>query len=127
MDHFLDFIFLCSLVFVGYMISPPGLEPWYFALLVILGAYMVNSFLLFAATNEFAIYYYGIGPTETRVVFILINTYIILFGTNRFPLLLPLAVILCLIGLLVNSYQIHRRLWAMDMAALADKVNDGEP
>ena len=64
MDHFLDFIFLCSLVFVGYMISPPGLETWFFALLVICGGIMVNSFLSFAATNAFEIYRYGLGPTE---------------------------------------------------------------
>jgi len=115
MDHFLDFIFLCSLVFVGYMISPPGLEIWYFALLVILGAFMVNSFLSFAATNEFAIYHYGIGPTETRVVFILINTYIIFFGTIHFNILLPLVVFACLAGLIINTFQIHKKLWALDM------------
>ncbi|MDW7772854.1 MAG: CDP-alcohol phosphatidyltransferase family protein [Desulfobulbaceae bacterium] len=50
MDHFLDFVFLCSLVFVGYMISPAGVAAWYFALLVILGSFMVNSFLSFGAT-----------------------------------------------------------------------------
>ncbi len=115
MDHFLDFIFLCSLVFVGYMISPPGLEIWYFTLLVILGAFMVNSFLSFAATNEFEIYYYGIGPTETRVVFILINTYIILVGTGYFNILLPLVVLICATGLMINTYQIHKKLWALDM------------
>lgn len=115
MDHFLDFLFLCSLVFVGYMISPPGLEIWYFALLVILGSFMVNSFLSFGATNQFEIYHYGIGPTETRVVFILINTYIIFFGTANFNILLPLTVLLCLIGLIINSYQIQRKLWHHDM------------
>ena len=121
MDHFLDFIFLCSLVFVGYMISPPGLEIWYVALLVILGAFMVSSFLFFAATNDFQIYYYGIGPTETRVVFILINIFIIIFGTGGFPVLLPLVVIACLVGLIVNVYQIQKKLWALDMEAKLEK------
>jgi archaetidylinositol phosphate synthase len=117
MDHFLDYIFLCSLVFVGYMISPAGLEIWYFALVVILGGYMVNSFLFFGATNEFQIYYYGFGPTETRVVFILINTFIIFFGTGSFNMLLPATVILCLIGLIMNSWQIQKKLWRHDMQA----------
>jgi len=121
MDHFLDFIFLCSLVFVGYMISPPGLEIWYVALLVILGAFMVSSFLFFAATNDFQIYYYGLGPTETRVVFILINIFIIIFGTGGFPILLPLVVIACLAGLIVNVYQIQKKLWALDMEAKSEK------
>jgi phosphatidylglycerophosphate synthase len=115
MDHFLDYIFLCSLVFVGYMISPVGLEIWYFALLVIVGAYMVNAFLSFGATNEFQIYYYGIGPTEMRVVFILINTFIIFFGTNSFTVLLPTVVVLCLLGLIVNTCQIQKKLWLYDM------------
>ena len=115
MDHFLDYIFLCSLVFVGYMISPLGMEIWYFGLVVILGGYMVNSFLSFGATNEFQIYYYGIGPTETRIVFILINTYIILFGTHYFYVLLPAAVMLWLAGLIINTYQIQKRLWHHDM------------
>jgi len=117
MDHFLDYLFLCSLVFVGYMISPVGLEVWYFALVVILGGFMVNSFLSFGATNEFQIYYYGFGPTEMRVVFILINTYIIFFGTNGFNFLLPATVILCLIGLVINTFQIQKKLWRHDMQA----------
>jgi phosphatidylglycerophosphate synthase len=117
MDHFLDFIFLCSLVFVGYMISPKGLEAWYFGLLVITGGFMINSFLLFAATNDFEIYRYGLGPTEFRCGLILINTYIILFGTTKFYLLLPAMAIVTFIALVVNTYQIHRRLWTLDMEA----------
>ncbi|WP_339137702.1 MAG: CDP-alcohol phosphatidyltransferase family protein [Candidatus Electrothrix sp. GW3-4] len=115
MDHFLDYIFLCSLVFVGYMISPAGLEIWYFALLVILGGFMVNSFLAFGATNEFQIYHYGVGPTEMRVVFILINTFIIYLGTGSFHILLPLTVILCFLGLVLNTVKVHNQLWQYDM------------
>ncbi|MCI5131687.1 MAG: hypothetical protein D3904_09215 [Candidatus Electrothrix sp. EH2] len=119
MDHFLDYIFLCSLVFVGYMISPAGLEIWYFALLVILGGFMVNSFLAFGATNEFQICYYGIGPTEMRLVFILINAYIIFFGTSSFYILLPLTVILCCIALVINTLQVQTKLWQYDMQVKA--------
>jgi len=115
MDHFLDYLFLCSLVFVGYMISPAGLEIWYFALLVILGAFMVGSYLAFAATNEFQIYYFRIGPTEMRVVFILINTFIIFFGTRSFKILLPAVVLLCCAGLVVYTYQIQKKLWQVDI------------
>jgi phosphatidylglycerophosphate synthase len=115
MDHFLDYMFLCSLVFVGYMISPPGLEIWYFGLLVITGGFMVNSFLSFAATNEFEIYRYGLGPTEFRCGLILINTYIICFGTGWFHILLPLFVMVCLLALIINTYQIQKKLWALDM------------
>lgn len=115
MDHFLDFLFLCSLVFVGYMISPAGVEVWFFALLVVLGAFMVNSFLSFGATNEFEIYHNGFGPTEMRVIFILINTYIIRFGTSYFAVLVPITVCICLSGLIIQSHQIHKKLWHYDM------------
>ena len=115
LKYFLDYIFLCSLVFVGFMISPPGLEAWYFGLLVITGAFMVNSFLLFAATNTFGIYRYGLGPTEFRMCLIAINTFIILFGTSAFHIILPVTVLLCGTALIVNACQIHRRLWALDM------------
>ena len=59
MDHFLDFIFQCALIFDYALISPPelNLEWWFFAILTITSGYMVNSFLSFAATNEFEIYF----------------------------------------------------------------------
>lgn len=124
MDHFLDYVFLCTLVFVGYRIAPPGLEIWYFALVVILGAFMVNSFLSFAATNAFEIYHYGIGPTEMRLIIILINTYIIFFTTKYFYILLPAVVCICFVGLIIHTYQIHKKLWLIDMEA---KKNTSSP
>ena len=123
------FVFLfCSLFLLFFFLMirrPPRstLFPYttlfrsYFALLVILGAFMVNSYLSFAATNEFEIYYYGIGPTETRVIFILINTFIIYFGTSRFYILLPIVVLACLIGLIINIFQTQQKLWRIDMQA----------
>ena len=122
MDHFLDYLFLCSLVFVGYMISPEGLEIWYFALVVILGAFMVNTYLSFAATNAFEIYYFGIGPTETRIGFILINIFIIYFGTSSFNILLPIVVLICLAGLVINTFLIQKRLWIIDMEAKKNRT-----
>lgn len=116
MDHFLDYVFLCSLAFVGYMLSPADLAVWYFALLAISGAYMVNSFLSFAATNEFTITQYGIGPTEVRIIFIAINTFIIYWGTSYFEIILPCVTAVCAAGVAVNTVAIHRQLWRLDMA-----------
>ncbi len=121
MDHFLDYLFLCSLVFVGYMLSPASTGIWFFGLLVALSGFMVNSFLAFGATNEFEIYHFGIGPTEMRIVFILINTYIFIFGTAHFPILVPLTVFICCVGLIINSFQIHRKLWRYDMLQKSKK------
>ncbi|QSH40326.1 CDP-alcohol phosphatidyltransferase family protein [Lentisphaerota bacterium ZTH] len=115
MDHFLDYVFMCSMVFVGYRISPAGLEIWYFWLLAVLGAFMVNSFLSFAATNEFQIYYCGLGPTEFRLVLVFINIFIIYFGTKQFYWLVPATVVCCTVALIFNSWVIHKKLWAHDM------------
>jgi phosphatidylglycerophosphate synthase len=124
MDHFLDYVFLCSMAFVGFMIAPVGLSGWYFALLAILGGYMVNSFLRFAATNEFVISRYGIGPTEFRVLLILINGWIAVMGTVWFEALLPAVVILCFVGLVINTWEIQQLLWRMDMFAKAETQSE---
>jgi len=115
MDHFLDYIFLCSLVAAGFLIAPPGLHFWYMVLLIIIGGFMVSSFLGFAATNEFRIYYYGMGPTEMRVVFIIINTVIIFTGTGHFRYSVPILDGVCFIGLCINVFIAQRELWRIDM------------
>ena len=85
MDHFLDFIFQCALIVAYALISPPelNLQWWFFAILAITSGFMVNSFLSFAATNEFEIYFLGIGPTEIRIYFIALNTVIIYLDPTR--------------------------------------------
>ena len=100
MDHLLDYIFLCCLVFAGYLMAPENTQIWFIPLLIIMGAIMANSFLSFAATNEFEIYHYGMGPTESRIGFILINAYIAFFGFTHFYWIMPLV---CLVGCAVNS------------------------
>ena len=124
MDHFLDYIFLCCLVVAGYLIAPAGVEFWFVVLLVIVSAFMVNSFLSFSATNEFEIYHYGFGPTETRIVFIAINAWIVIFGTDQFYWMLPLTCLITGLGLVFNTWQIHRKLWQMDMDIKASEHVD---
>lgn len=121
MDHFLDYIFLCCLVMAGYLIAPRGVEFWFVVLLVIVGAVMVNSFLSFSASNEFEIYHYGFGPTETRIVFIAINTWIAIYGTDQFYWMLPVACLITGAGLVFNTWKIHQKLWQIDMDNKAAK------
>lgn len=115
MDHFLDYLFLCCLVLAGYLFAPESVQFWFVVLLIIVSALMVNSFLSFAATNEFEIYHYGMGPTEMRLVFIAINTYIIIYGTSQFYWMLPVVCLVCAVTLWFNTWQIHRKLWQIDM------------
>jgi len=119
MDHFLDYVFQCGLI-IGYaLIAQPNqnLEWWFFAILAITSGYMVNSFLSFAATNEFEIYFLGIGPTEIRIYFLLLNSFIIIFDPQReyFSLGVPIYTGILAVGLLFLVCQSHAKLWAIDM------------
>ena len=115
MDHFLDYVFLTSLVLCGYLIAPEGLGVCYFLLCMFTGGFMVNSFLSFAATNRFEIYFYGCGPTEMRIVFILINTLIIYTGTSHFNVSVPIVTAICGLALLLLVKRSSDQLWHIDM------------
>ena len=119
MDHFLDFVFQCALIVAYALISPPelNLQWWFFAILAITSGFMVNSFLSFAATNEFEIYFLGIGPTEIRIYFIALNTVIIYLDPTRqyFETFVPKYAIVLTLGLAFVVWQSHKSLWTLDM------------
>jgi archaetidylinositol phosphate synthase len=118
MDHFLDYIFLCSIL-IGYgLMTEDHNKYMLFYILMLFGAFMVNSFLSFAATGNFRISYMGIGPTEMRLVFILVNTFIIFFH-DRFnmSLLLPITLAGATFVLFLVVYQTQKKLWQVDMEA----------
>src|SRR3989338_9365029 len=116
MDHFLDYIFLCSIL-IGYSFIIPNGHFLYllFFVLAVFGAFMVNSYLQFAATNEFKISYLGIGPTEVRLIFILINTLFIFFGKTYLAFSLPYILLFSLLGLILVVGKTGKYIWNMDM------------
>jgi len=58
MDHFLDYIFLCSIL-IGYSFFMNDHFNSLFFILAIFGAFMVNSYLSFSAKKKFKITYLG--------------------------------------------------------------------
>ncbi len=117
MDHFLDYIFLCS-VLIGYSILlPDHFKYLQFFVLALFGAFMVNAYLAFAASNKFRISYLGIGPTEIRILFVLINTLLIFFGKTYLAQTLPYVLPLTVVGLIIVTYRTQRELWKMDQEA----------
>jgi phosphatidylglycerophosphate synthase len=116
MDHFLDYIFLCSILISYSFLIPEKFYLALFFILAILGSFMVNSYLSFAATNEFKIAYLKIGPTEVRILFIVINTLFILFGKTYLYFTLPFSLFFCLIGLIFIVFKTQKYLWKIDMA-----------
>ncbi|MBN2095794.1 hypothetical protein JW752_00130 [Candidatus Peregrinibacteria bacterium] len=113
-DHFLDYIFMSCLL-IGYSFFMPDRFGILFFLMMVYGAFMVNSFISFAATNQFQISYLGFGPTEARIGFIAVNTMIILFGKVFLAQFLPHLLGAAFVLLCVVVYKNQKILWEMDM------------
>jgi phosphatidylglycerophosphate synthase len=115
MDHFLDYIFLCSILFGYSLMLDNKYEPYLILSLVLFSAFMVNSYLLFAATNEFKIGYYGIGPTELRLLIIINNIFMIILGPTYIMPALPYILIAGTLFLIHTVYWSHKVIWKIDM------------
>ncbi len=123
MDHFLDYIFLFSIL-IGYsFILPNQFNYILFFIMAMFGAFMVNSFLSFAATNEFKISYLGIGPTEIRLIFIVVNTLLIIFNKTYMAAALPYVLTFSAFGLFVVIFKTQKYLWKVDMAQKKNEQN----
>lgn len=114
MDHFLDYIFLCSIL-IGYSFILQDRHNTIFFTLVIFGAYMVNSYLAFAATNRFKIEFFKMGPTEMRLAFIITNILLIIFKKTYLAWALPIIFWLSVIGLIAVVYDTQKHIWKKDM------------
>ena len=115
MDHFLDYVFVASII-AGYALAFPSMSwHWFLALLALCAAFMASVFLSFAATNEFRMSVLKIGPTEGRILFILVNTAVIVLGTGLVATLLPLAVGVLTVALAWVVFRTQKRLWSIDM------------
>lgn len=120
MDHFLDTIFAGSVVIAYSFLAPGGTGFLFSLLLLVTLAMMALSFLSFAATNQFQIAHHGIGPTEIRIGYIALNTFVYFAGNGVFWWGVPLILGLNVIVMLGLVWQTHLQLWALDKAALAE-------
>ena len=116
MDHFLDFVFMSSLL-IGYsfLLGSPAKQMVYF-LIPVSGCFMVSSYLAFGATNEFKITFLGAGPTEMRIYFIFLNFLIILFGTGWIEKILVYIFAAAIIMMCIVVYRTQKYIWNIDMA-----------
>lgn len=116
MDHFLDYVFLCSLV-VGYALMVPSSALWFVGIAAVMAGFMVNTFLLVAATDEFKIVFYGIGPTESRLAFIVLNSIVAVRGSGVIVSALPWVLATLSVMLAVFVYRCQKRLSRVDIHA----------
>jgi archaetidylinositol phosphate synthase len=121
MDHFLDYLFM-SAVFIGWTFFFEGVNNLYVWFMVMgMGALMVNSFLAFGATGEFKITYLRTGPTEMRLSFIVINTVLIIFGTDFLEKVLIYVLIAFVLLLVIIIYRTQKYVWAQDMQDIKNR------
>ena len=125
-DHFLDLIFAGAMVIAySFLVQAKWLEFLFLILLLVTCATMAVSFLSFAATNQFQIAYYGIGPTEIRIAYICLNTLVYFAGTAIFTWGVPVIVALNTLALGVLVVQTSQNLWAIDKEADVDRQDPG--
>jgi phosphatidylglycerophosphate synthase len=110
-DHTMDAVSQ-FLIIIGMGLSP--YITYHFASMALI-AYLMLSILVYLRTyivGEFRISYGGLGPTETRVVAIVLNTFMYFFGLQTFMVgayqisvydLAVLAIALVLFGFFFNT------------------------
>ena len=115
MDHVLDFIFMWA-VPVGYVFIVEGMTVHLvYVFAFVYSALMANSFLSFSATDSFKITYLGLGPTEVRLLFVILNTVIIIKGVVVLETIFPYVTGALALGLAVVVFSTQRQVWAIDM------------
>ncbi len=115
MDHLLDYVFLCSVLAAYAFILPEHSRLHLFAALAVFGAFMVNSFLAFAATEKFKISALGLGPTEFRLALVVINALVIVYGPKYMAKSLPYVAIGGFLFLCAIVYRTQKEIWRRDM------------
>src|SRR6476469_10879599 len=115
MDHLFDYGFLCSIL-IGYSFLIPQKSTFNMMLvLCVFSTFMFHTFLMLAATDEFKVSFSRFGPTELRIALIIINVFIVRFGTRGLRGALPWVAFGGVIALSVLAYIAQRRLWRIDM------------
>jgi len=120
MDHLLDFVFMAC-IFIGYSFLLQGIQRDIILILAsVFGTFMVSSFLGFGATGEFKITYFGTGPTEIRIWFIVLNAVLIFCGTKWIEKFMIYILLISLAVLFVVIFRTQKYIWKIDMQ---DKAN----
>lgn len=115
MDHFLDYLFLCSIVISYWFLTPYEYKYILFVVLAISAAYFVHIVLYFGVTGQFEVANEGIGPSEIRALVIVLNTMLIYLDRIIFVPLLLLFFGGNIFLLVMSIYKSQRKIWDIDM------------
>ena len=116
MDHFLDYLFFCSVITAYSFLFPPHLIIYFLGILILGAAFLVSTFLSFAASNKFNISFFGyFGPSEGIVILIIFNTLLIVFGVPAAQKVLLYILGIIGVALFLMVYKTQKNLWEEDM------------
>lgn len=121
MDHFLDYLFLSSIITAYSFLFPPSLNVFFLGILILSAAFLVSAFLSFAASNKLNISFLNFGPTEGRIGLILLNTLLIIFGINIAQKTFPYILAIEMIILFLMVYKTQKNLLKEDMELKSKK------
>lgn len=115
MDHFLDYLFLCAIVISYWFLTPYEYKYILLVVLAISAAYFVHIILYFGITGQFEVANEGVGPSEFRILVILLNTMLIYLDRIIFVPLLLAFFGGNVIFLIMSIYKTQKKIWHMDM------------
>lgn len=115
MDHVLDFVFFTALMLnFGFLFSAESFRIITIAAFVQAG-FMVSMFLNYSATEKFGISFFGFGPTEVRILYLLSYLHIIFLGPKMFETILPYATYILAVLLAIFIYRTQKKIWEQDI------------
>ncbi len=104
MDHFLDYVFLSSII-IGYsFMLPVSYSTLVLLCLACSAGFMVHVFLDFSITNDFKISCNQFGVSEMRWVLIIFNTILVFTGTGLLAKIFPFFVATAFMALCYMVY-----------------------
>ena len=125
MDHFLDYVFLSSIV-IGYTwLLPQSYGILSVFCLALCAGFMVHVLMDFSITNNFKISCNYFGVSEARLVLIIFNTFLIILGKGLLVQVFPFfvgATLVVLCVMVYRSQKIYAHLDAMRQAMQEQKV-----
>jgi phosphatidylglycerophosphate synthase len=114
MDHFLDYVFLCSIIIAYSFLLPPSCSLLILLCLSLTGGFMVHTLLDFGITNDFKISFHRFGAAEGRYVVVALNTALIFMGSGLMVKLIPFIALTSFVFLFMVIFQAQKRFRLID-------------
>lgn len=119
MDHFLDYIFLSSIIMGYSFLLPPSYLFLTLLCLTFTAGFMVHTLMDFSITNNFKISCNLFGVSETRCVLMLFNILLMILGRGLLIQIFPFFVMAAFAGLcslVFSSQKVYRHIDTLQQA-----------